>query len=183
MENPQMVSPWQSYCNNTKCDVFIGPFCTSYCLILPWLHCKRDHFRLQKCRKTEILMLIFEKFSRALPPCWGGATAPLNRAHPPRRFVSPHLAQDLHSLHRRPWGSVPGRFSEILAPGKRYRYPIFSTSIGSQADPGREPAGRLCSFLQSHGYLPITVLWPNYMYLVSKAHVCAQLAQSRYLTA
>ena len=89
MEHPQMISPWQSYCN-TKGGVFIGPFCTSYCLILPWLRCRRDHFRLQKCRKIRDFNVDFwKKISGSIaprPPYWGGATAPLPRPNPPRRL-------------------------------------------------------------------------------------------------
>ena len=50
---------WQNYCNNTKGDVFIGPFCSSYCLILHCRHCRRDQFSLQNSEKYAISTLIF----------------------------------------------------------------------------------------------------------------------------
>jgi len=100
MEHPQMISPWQSYCN-TKGGVFIGPFCTSYCLILPWLRCRRDHFRLQKCRKIRDFNVDFwKKFPDPTP-----LGAPALRASTPRSGPSV------------PPSSVPERFAEILAPG------------------------------------------------------------------
>jgi len=63
-----------------KGDVFNGPFCT--CLILPWRHCKRVHFSLQKCRKIRHFNVDFWKIFWGLSPYWGGATAPLPRPHP-----------------------------------------------------------------------------------------------------
>jgi len=50
MENPQMVSPWQSYCNNTKGDVFIGPFCTQS--NPAWTPLQKRPFPLAKMQKN-----------------------------------------------------------------------------------------------------------------------------------
>jgi len=60
-KNYKLVNIRQSYCNNTKGDVFIGSLCTSYCRILPWRHRRRDHFSLQKCRKILDLNVDFCK--------------------------------------------------------------------------------------------------------------------------
>ena len=96
MENPQMVSPWQSYCNNrptTGC-VFIGPFCASYCLD------STAEETISACKNAEkyaILMLIFKKIfwgqSPQTPILGRGYGAP-SQTPPPsalRRFAPPRL--------------------------------------------------------------------------------------------
>ena len=98
----------KSYCNNTKGDVFIGPLCSAYCLILHCRHCRRDHFSLQKRQKnTRCQRRFSENFSGGIAPrspYWGGATSPLPRqTPPPRRSGASRLARDLRSLHRRVW--------------------------------------------------------------------------------
>jgi len=94
MQNPQMVSPWQSYCNNTKVGVFIGPFYTSCCLIMPWLDCRRDHFRLQKCRKIRDFNVDFWKnFLGQSPqtPILGRGYGAPPKTPPSRRSVASRL--------------------------------------------------------------------------------------------
>jgi len=67
--------------------------------MLPWRHCRRDHFSLQKNdEKYAILTLIFEKIfwgHSPQTPYWGGATAPLPRPNPPRRSGASRLRASL----------------------------------------------------------------------------------------
>ena len=85
-KNYKLVNIRQSYCNNTKGDVFIGSLCTSYCRILPWRHCRRDHFSLQKWRKIRDFNVDFWKIFLGHSP----QTPILGRGYgPPPQTPSP----------------------------------------------------------------------------------------------
>jgi len=90
--------------NNINDDVFIGPFCSAYCLILPCRHWKRGHFSLQNAENTRFQRWFFEKFYGAYPsdPHTGEGLRPLPRPYSHRRSGASRLAPDLHSIDGHP---------------------------------------------------------------------------------